>query len=201
LPSVPALREWIASEPKPSNPALKAAIEATTGAARAELELVLAWSQAVNASVADMVKGLPPFPGVREFLREASTRADLIVVSATPGEALEREWNEHGIAAQVKVIAGQEMGKKAEHLQLAADGKYRKNRVLMIGDAPGDMKAAKANGVLFYPIRPGKEEESWKLLREKYLVLFLAGDYRGTCQDELIREFLAELPETPPWTK
>ena len=30
----------------------------------------------------------------------------------------------------------------------------------MIGDAPGDMKAAHASGALFFPIVPGDEEES-----------------------------------------
>lgn len=43
-------------------------------------------------------------------------KADMIVVSATPVEALTREWQEHGIARYVRVIAGQEMGKKALHL-------------------------------------------------------------------------------------
>ena len=201
LPPMAAMREWVEAEPKPANPALKVAIEASSGATREELELVLAWSEAVNETVADIVHGVPPFPHVREFLAEASATADQIVVSATPNEALEREWNEHGIASHVSVIAGQEMGKKAEHLQLATDGKYEKDRVLMIGDAPGDMKAAKANDVLFYPIRPGDEELSWKRLREEYLALFLAVDYRGSCQDRLIEEFLAGLPETPPWSK
>jgi len=31
----------------------------------------------------------------------------------------------------------------------------------MIGDAPGDMIAAKSNGVLFNPINPHHEEDSW----------------------------------------
>ena len=200
LPAMPAMRAWVDAEPKPANPALKAAIERASGATRTELQLVLAWSEAVNETVADIVHGVPPFPQVREFLEEASARADQIVVSATPNEALVREWNEHGIASHVSVIAGQEMGKKAEHLQLATDGKYEKDRVLMIGDAPGDMKAAKANDVLFYPIRPGDEEASWKRLRDEYLGLFLAGDYRGSCQEGLIEEFLAGLPEQPPWS-
>ena len=29
----------------------------------------------------------------------------------------------------------------------------------MIGDAPGDMRAAQANGACFYPINPGAEED------------------------------------------
>ncbi|MDT7723259.1 MAG: hypothetical protein QOE94_4270, partial [Mycobacterium sp.] len=39
---------------------------------------------------------------------------------------------------------------------------YAKNKVLMIGDAPGDLKAAKGAGTLFFPINPGHEEASWE---------------------------------------
>ena len=49
----------------------------------------------------------------------------------------------------------------------------------MVGDALGDMQAAKDTGVLFYPILPGQEEESWKVFSEEILPDFLAGRYRG----------------------
>jgi len=199
VPRMPAMREWVAEEAKPSNPALEAAIETRTGEAREELRLVLAWSQAVNAAISDMVKGVPPFPHVRDSLAKAQAHADLIVVSATPCEALEREWVEHELASFVSVIAGQEMGKKAEHLKLAAADKYPPDRVLMIGDAPGDLKAARANGVLFYPIVPGAEEGSWRQLHDEVLDRFLANEYGGAAEEELVEGFLAGLPETPPW--
>ena len=72
----------------------------------------LAWTTGVNTTVADMVHGVPPFPYVRESLDAMFDKADMIVVSATPCAALEQEWNEHDIARFVRVIAGQEMGKK-----------------------------------------------------------------------------------------
>ena len=59
-----------------------------------------------------------------------------MVVSQTPTADLEREWAEHGIDSFVHLIAGQERGTKSEHLKYAAAGKYDKNRILMIGDAP-----------------------------------------------------------------
>jgi len=43
----------------------------------------------------------------------------VMVVSATPGEALQREWHEHGLVRHVALIAGQELGSKREHLGLA----------------------------------------------------------------------------------
>ena len=63
----------------------------------ADLELALAWSEAVNQSIGDIVKEVPPFPFVRESLESMQGKADVMVVSATPSEALEREWEEHGL--------------------------------------------------------------------------------------------------------
>ena len=40
--------------------------------------------------------------------------------------------------------------------------RIRKEKILMVGDAPGDLDAAKVNEVHFYPILFGKEKESWK---------------------------------------
>jgi phosphoglycolate phosphatase-like HAD superfamily hydrolase len=201
IPRLPAMRRWIEREPKPSNPALAAAIAASTGEEAAELELVLTWSRAVNAAVAEIVAGIPPFPFVRESLEAAAEDADMIVVSATPGEALVREWNEHGVAGHMSVIAGQEMGRKADHLRLAADGKYPAGRILMIGDAPGDLHAARAIGALFYPINPGAETESWQRFVAEGLRRFLSQSYAGQYEQALIRDFEARLPATPPWRK
>ena len=80
---------------------------------------------------------MPPFPFVRESLISLNEKADALVVSQTPVEALEREWKENGIDGYVRLIAGQEYGTKTEHLALAAKGKYPDDHILMIGDAPG----------------------------------------------------------------
>jgi phosphoglycolate phosphatase-like HAD superfamily hydrolase len=144
---------------------------------------------------------MPPFPYVRQTLEKIQSLADVIVVSATPNEALEREWQEHDIAKYVKVIAGQEMGTKAQHLEYATKGRYEKNHVLMIGDAPGDMKAAKANDTLFYPVNPGNEVESWKRFHDEAFDKFIGGRYAGKYEEELIAEFDSYLPELPPWQK
>jgi phosphoglycolate phosphatase-like HAD superfamily hydrolase len=163
--------------------------------------MAMDWTEAVNASIADMVHGIPPFPYVRESLAFLADKADMIVVSATPLEALSREWHEHDIARYVRVIAGQEMGKKALHLKLAAATRYPPDRVLMIGDAPGDRRAAKANEALFYPINPGHEEESWQRFHEEAVHKFLAGEYAGSYEAALISEFEALLPDLPPWKR
>ena len=166
-----------------------------------ELDQAWAWTTGVNATVADLVHGVPPFPYVRDSLEVLKDKADMIVVSATPSEALAREWKEHEIAPYMRFIAGQEMGKKALHLELATKGKYPPDRVLMIGDAPGDMRAAQANGARFYPVNPGDEEASWKRFYEDALHRFLKGTYAGDYEAQLIAEFDSYLPDLPPWKK
>lgn len=198
-PEAPLLRAFIADETFPkSNDGLKA-YRATRS--DPELEAAWAWTVGVNDSVADIVHGVPPFPYVRESLSFLADKADLLVVSATPVEALVREWEEHDLARYVRLIAGQEMGTKAQHLALAAGEKYAPDHVLMIGDAPGDRKAAQANKALFYPINPGHEEASWQRFYEEGLHKFLAGEYAGAYEAGLIAEFEALLPEVPPWKK
>ncbi len=198
IPEAKAIRQWMEVETKLGNPALKAAVEA---GGDPELALGLAWSEGVNATVADMVEGVPPFPYVRESLQKLQPVADAIVVSATPCEALQREWEEHDIAKYVRVIAGQEMGTKKEHLAFAGKDKYAPEKTLMIGDAPGDRKAGKANGTLFFPIVPGREEQSWKRFHDEALERFLSGTFAGAYETALIEEFEASLPDTPPWRK
>ena len=195
VPDSKAVDEWVARESKLGNATLAAEV---SGGNRS-LEQDKRWSDAVNVQVADIVEGVPPFPLFRESLLKMNERADTLVVSQTPVDALKREWSEHGIESLVRIIAGQEMGTKTEHIKFAAKGKYPDDKILMIGDAPGDFKASKSNGALFYPINPGKEELSWKRFFEEALQRFFAGTYAGDYESELVREFDACLPEKPAW--
>jgi len=203
VPQFPHYFAWV-DDPQSvlSDDGLKQAIgKASDPAAKRELELVLAWSQRVNWAIKEIVKQMPPFPYVRESLEKIGPLADVIVVSATPGEALIREWQEHDIAKYVNVIAGQEMGTKAQHLEYAAKGRYQDNHILMIGDALGDLKAARANNALFYPVNPGSEVKSWKRFHDEAFDRFIKGGYAGKYEEKLIAEFEKCLPETPPWQK
>jgi phosphoglycolate phosphatase-like HAD superfamily hydrolase len=196
MPDYGSLEEWTRKETRMSNPVLAAYASEVHDPV---IDRALAWSKEVNTDIADMIYGIPPFPFVRESLVKLHEMADMMVVSQTPVEALEREWEEHGIACYVNVIAGQEYGTKTEHLKYAAKGKYPDNQILMIGDAPGDLKAARNNGVLFYPINPGSEEESWERFFREGIDRFTSLTYEGDYQAELIREFEKLLPEKPVW--
>ncbi len=201
VPQYPHYFAWV-DDPKNvlSNDGLKKAIEqASNPDAKRELELALAWSERVNRAIEETVKNVPPFPYVRESLKKIQPSADVIVVSATPQETLRREWQEHDLAKYVTILAGQEMGAKAQQLGYATKGKYHKNHVLMIGDAPGDMDEGHATGALFYPINPGHEAESWKRLHDEAFAEFTAGAYAGDYEKKLIAEFDSYLPERPPW--
>ena len=90
------LVSWIQRETKLANPALEKAV-----AERGDPDLAqaLGWSREVNSVIERVVHGVPPFPLVRESLEALSGKADVLVVSATPGEALEREWYEPDFAS------------------------------------------------------------------------------------------------------
>jgi len=193
--SIPqSLRDWIKRETKLGNPALEKLVQETGDG---QLKVILEWSKAVNKSIEAMVRHVPPFPCVREILQMLQGKADILVVSATPGEALRREWEEHDLAQYVIAICGQEVGTKKEHLRTAA--KYPAGHTLMIGDALGDYQAAVANQALFFPINPGAEEASWRRCYEEGIERFLAGKFAGTYQEDLLAEFRRYLPERPPW--
>jgi phosphoglycolate phosphatase-like HAD superfamily hydrolase len=197
IPTLDSLMSWLEVESKLGNPDLEAKVKET---ADLELTKTLEWSKEVNSRIEDIVYGISPFPGVMEVLRKADGKADIMVVSQTPLEALKREWEEHKMAGYVSVIAGQEHGTKVEHIKFAAEGKgYDASNILMVGDAPGDLKAAEANNALFMPIVPGHEEVSWAEFATEGLERFFNGTFAGEYQEKLLNEFDKALPESPEW--
>ncbi|MBC8206473.1 MAG: HAD hydrolase-like protein [Kiritimatiellales bacterium] len=164
----------------------------------AGLQDVFDWSAEVSRQIAT-ISEMPVFDGVSlglEKLREAS---DLIVVSQTTEEALVREWRNAQLEEFIDVIAGAELGSKAESLTRAAVGRYSLDKIVMVGDAPGDLEAAQSVGCLFFPILPGGEVASWTELLDTALPRIQAGTFAGAYQEDLIERFNAVLSPTPPW--
>lgn len=179
-----------------ANPTLKEAIAKTGDLV---LKHLLKWSEAVNRDIEDMVKGLPPFLFVKESLKKLQNRADSMVVSATPSEALHREWEEHRIDEFVSIIAGQEIGKKEDQLGLTAQSKYKGGHILMVGDAMSDLKAARSADAMFYPILPGREEKSWKIFHDEIIEIFLDDRYDAEIETRFLHEFEKALPMKATW--
>lgn len=187
--------EWMNRETKLGNATLAAEVQRTGDPVLAK---TLAWSLEVNEVIDAIVgEGVAPFPLVRESLEKVGDRADVLVVSATPQAALVKEWENQGLLPLVAAICGQEIGTKKESLRWSA--RYPKDHTLMIGDAPGDYKAAAANNALFFPINPGEEEESWESFYREGIERFFDGTFAGDYQDRLLADFDRHLPELPPW--
>ncbi len=196
IPAMAGLRAFCQSKHPKSNSGLKAAIGETNSP---ELGLVMDWSNGVNASVDRHAHGVKPFPSVKAALEMMAGKADMIVVSQMPHVSCYKEWNEHNLAGCVSLLGGQELGTKAEQLKVAMAGRYAATNVLMIGDAPGDLEAARANGVLFFPTIPGQEDASWQELMAEGFERFVCGAYAGSYQDAKIAVFQQRLPDRPPW--
>ena len=111
---IPAsLDKWIKEETKLGNPALEKLLETVDDP---DLKLALEWSLKVNETVADMVSNVPPFPLVRESLEKLYGKADMLVCSATPNEALKAEWGEHGLIPCEPGLAGRALDVKVRRL-------------------------------------------------------------------------------------
>ena len=192
LPDMTALRKWVNSETKLGNANLRKYFESNYDPG---LEKVLQWSEAINDEISRLLRNIPPFPDAIKALECISGSADLVIISQTPFEAIEREWKENDLKKYVREIAGQEHGTKSEHIAMAAKGKYLDNKILMIGDAKGDFDASVNNGILFYPVIPGKENESWKRFLNEGFEKFIKGTFAGYYENKLLKEFWESLPE------
>jgi phosphoglycolate phosphatase-like HAD superfamily hydrolase len=198
LPDLDPLKIWAKNETKLGNDTLRKYYESTLDS---RIGAVLNWSEEINRQISERMGKAHLFAGAIKAIESIVSYADAIVVSQTPLEALEREWEEHGIRKYVNIIAGQEHGTKAEHIALTAKGKYSDDKILLIGDAFGDKNAAEDNGILSFPVIPGKEDLSWKIFLEEGSGKFREGTFRGNYQSELNNEFVKSLPEVPPWDK
>ncbi len=198
IPVLQGVRDWVQRESKLGTKTIIPEAERTGDP---DLQLAARWSQEVDDTVKAIVHGVPPFPLLRESLETALPQADIIVCSATPSGALQKEWEEHDIARYVGAICGQEVGSKKEILAACIAKGWAPENIVMIGDAPGDKAAALSNKCRYYPINPGAEDKSWERFHREGLARFFAGKFMGEYEAELIAEFDAFLPEVPPWKR
>lgn len=190
MPDFTTVKEWTETTKELSAPSLEREIEKNHDE---QLVKTLEWSNAVNKAITELDEDDAPFPNVKEGLAKISTVADIAIVSSANGSAVFDEWTRHELAPHVQVMLGQEAGTKAACIAGLKEFNYGKENVLMVGDAPGDLDAAKQNDVFFYPILVGKEDYSWDRLANEALSKLVDGSFAGDYQERLINEFHASL--------
>ncbi len=132
VPETGALEDWIGRQKTLDNHTLAAEI----AGGNQVLAPILAWSKAVNAAIADIVEGVPPFPLVRESLDKMRAQADAMVISQTPTEALKREWGRASHCRHRPLDCGPGIGDEEGPHQA------RRRRKISRGEHPDDWRRA-----------------------------------------------------------
>ena len=163
IPGIATLQHWADTAPALSNDAVaKAADEIADADGKLILKKALSWSKAVNAAIVELDEALKvPYDGAKEGLAAAHEFADVAMVSSANRDAVEEEWGKFGLLEYTDIVLAQDVGSKAACIKEMLKYGYDLDKVLMIGDAPGDCDAAEKNGVFYYPILVNHEKESW----------------------------------------
>jgi len=199
IPNLNILNKWIEKSEQLSNDSLiKFSLEVTSNE-KSELDTVIEWSEDVNHMVKVTAINLPPMKGALEAMSLIKNEVDLFVISNTPLETLNREWSENKINKNILYIGGQETGTKTQMLKAVAEKKYDPDKILVIGDSPGDLKAAQNINALFFPILPLQEEISWSEFIKRGYEYFIKKSYVGEYQKNQIQKFQSILNVDPPW--
>ena len=147
----------------------------------------LSWSLAVNKIIEAMP--LPkPFMGVEAALKNLQGQADIAIVSSANLQAIQAEWDAADLTRYVSSVTSQNDGSKSSIISCFLNKGYTRENVLVVGDAPGDMKAAEENGVAFYPIVPGDEVNSWQCFADSALREVMEGGLSNKYIDSFCRK-------------
>ena len=140
------LQRWADTAPALSNDSVAAAAaNAECDDAKTVLEKALSWSKAVNASIVALPEELKiPYAGAKEGLAAAHTFADVAMVSSANRDAVEEEWGKFGLLEHTDIVLAQDIGSKAACIAQMLKFGYDRKKVLMIGDAPGELSKALA---------------------------------------------------------
>ena len=163
IAGIQALQHWADTAPALSNDGVAKAMESAQGDAQLIFRKALTWSKAVNAAIVELDEALKiPYEGAKEGLASAHQFADVAMVSSANRDAVEEEWGKFGLLEHTDIVLAQDIGSKAACIKEMLKFGYDVDKVVMIGDAPGDCDAAEKNGVHYYPILVNHEKESWE---------------------------------------
>lgn len=185
-----SLLVWVDETDELSNAAVEKAAKEKNSVC---LTKALHWSEAVNRAISELPKeSVQPFAGVRGKIEALHEFCDVAIVSSANYEAVKEEWTRFGLMDHVDIVLAQNAGSKKSCIAKLLTFGYDKTKVMMTGDAPGDMEAAQSNGVFYYPILVRHEPESWAKIMEAARRL-QAGTFAGAYQESLIKKFVDNL--------
>lgn len=168
---------WSENADELSNTSLKKEIK---NAPEKEIfKLALKWSENVNEAIKKLPQSeIKPFPLVKEALKLAHEKADVAIVSSANLGAVLDEWEKHGLLEHTDIVLTQNVGSKAFCISELLKKGYDNKKVVMCGDAPGDLKAAESNKIYYFPILVKNEEKSWQDFINQGFSHLLDGSYK-----------------------
>lgn len=191
IDDIEILAKWVEESKELSNPALEKAIAENDSII---LKKALSWSRSVNENINALSEDEKlPFEGVKEALEYAHQFCDIAIVSSANRQAVEDEWELYHLLEHVDIVLAQDVGSKAFCIQELLKKGYDADNVLMVGDAPGDLDAARKNDVSYYPILVKYEQESWTEFVDIVVGRLVAGAYQGEYEQVKVNQFLENL--------
>ena len=151
------------------------------------LNKALVWARLVN----DKISKLPDpliFDNAKSVLDKYAKDVDFVGVSTANLKALVHDWTIGNVIDDFRTLKSQEDGVKSVIIKKLIEKGYKKENVLMVGDASGDFVAAKDNDINFFPMIPGDEPNSWIKLDEAINKL-INHNFDINYQNSLMNEF------------
>ncbi len=188
------LQHWADTAPALSNDGVILAGErAAQPEAKRIFAKALSWSRAVNKAIVALPEELKvPYAGAKEGLAAAHCFADVAMVSSANRDAVEEEWGKFGLLEHTDIVLAQDVGSKAACIAAMLKYGYDPQKVLMVGDAPGDCDAAEQNAVNYYPILVNHEKQSWDEAVETAFSKLRDGEYAPYGEEKKL-QFLQNL--------
>ena len=182
------LVNWVETTNELSNDSLQREIDSNPNSNI--LRKALNWSNSVNKAITKLPEEkILPFKKVKEALKYAHLMADVAIVSSANLNAVLDEWKRHELIEHTDIVLAQNSGTKAYCIQELLKKGYDPKKVVMCGDALGDLQAAEKNGVHFYPILVRHEKESWEEFISTAFIKLIDGKYSTDYQVEKIKAF------------
>jgi phosphoglycolate phosphatase-like HAD superfamily hydrolase len=118
------------------------------GAALSAGELVARY----GSVTADAVKKAPELPGAGALLAKLSLRMQLHLCSNTPETTVRAHVEARGWTSYFATVSGYPAEKAAKVAAVLRGGRFRPERVAVVGDGISDEEAARANGCTFVAV-------------------------------------------------